>query len=504
MLTIKSRVIYCLCVTTCFLLLIASLIIMAPSAFAQGSVSAQGSASIQRPDSAQGQEPAQSPEDVQNPEFAQNYGPKEQIISEAAILIDARTGQILYQKNMHKKMYPASITKVMTALIALEEGNLNSIITMSDTAVFSIGIGTSHIALDSGEKLALKHALYALAISSANDAANGIAEHVGGSLEGFASLMNNRAKKAGAYNTNFTNAHGLHDDEHYTTAYDMARITIAALKIPEFREIFTSERYEMPPTNKQSEARIFWRGNSMVTGKYEYEGVVAEKTGWTSVSQHTLVTAAEKDGRLLISVVMNSLHPRDKWADATALFDYGFHEFVFSESDYGSTAPGAITLNEEKPPSGRIIDNEPLPVELPARLLREDANAGRAAAAEIYNEEQLPAGQMGEMVEVGEVGDMSEAGAAVETVESETQLPVGTSAAATNAAATAATTDGIWGAVKSSYPLLFKILRTIGLFIGGLVALFILLSMVRFVAIQRRKRRRFRYSSRFNQYRSYR
>ena len=244
--------------------------------------------------------------------------------SETAVLVDGGTGQVLFEKDMYRRMYPASITKIMTALLALENGKLDDVITMTRDAVFSIGRDTSHIALDTDERLTLEEALYAMALASANDAANGIAELIGGTMDGFASMMNGRAKEAGALGTNFTNAHGLFDENHYTTAYDMARITMAAIKSPVFTKIFSTLIYEMPPTNKQREVRTFRCTNAMLTGKYKYEGVIAAKTGWINQSGNTLVTAARRNGRTLIAVVMQSAGKNDACEDTTALLDYGF------------------------------------------------------------------------------------------------------------------------------------------------------------------------------------
>lgn len=251
-----------------------------------------------------------------------------EIRSESAVLIDAVSGQVLYQKNMDRKMYPASITKIMTGLLALEKGDLTKKLTMSYDAVFSIDRNSSHIALDVDEEITLEQALYALSIASANDAANGIAEQIGGTMENFSVLMNEAAVKAGAENTNFTNAHGLPDNNHYTTAYDMAKITAAALKLPKFIEIFSAKRYEIPPTNKQPETRMLWNSNKFINGEIPYEGILMSKTGWTSESQHTLVTAAKRGDTTLIAVVMKSSNTRDKWKDTTALFDYGFNGFT--------------------------------------------------------------------------------------------------------------------------------------------------------------------------------
>ena len=252
----------------------------------------------------------------------------EKIKSSAVVLIDGDTGQVLFEKNMHEKMYPASITKVMTALIALEKGSLNDTIIMSYDAVYSVGRDTSHIALDENEHLTLEDALYALAISSANDASNGIAELISGSMEDFAQEMTERAKSIGTLKTNFTNSHGLPHTEHYTTAYDMARIMAEAVKIPEFLKIFSSASYDMEPTNRQEEARQFNRKNSLLNGEYKYESVIAEKTGWTPDAGFTFVAAARRVGRTLIAVVMKSPDEIARWEDTTALFEYGFNEFT--------------------------------------------------------------------------------------------------------------------------------------------------------------------------------
>jgi len=254
--------------------------------------------------------------------------PSLQLYSETAILIDGDTGQILFEQDIHRQMSPASITKVMTALVALEHGNMDDIITMSHDAVFSIGRRTSHIALTPGEELTLEDALYANAISSANDASNGIAEHIGDSKENFAAMMNQRAREAGALNTNFSNAHGLFEETHYTTAYDMARIMMEAIRIPAFVTMFSTQRHDIPPTNKQAQTRHLWNTNTLLSGRYAYEGFIAGKTGFTTPSGHTLVTAARREGRTLIAVVMQATSRHESRRDATALFNYGFYEFT--------------------------------------------------------------------------------------------------------------------------------------------------------------------------------
>ncbi|MCL2301321.1 MAG: hypothetical protein FWC27_14355, partial [Firmicutes bacterium] len=144
----------------------------------------------------------------------------------------------------------------------------------------------------------------------------------------FAALMNARAREAGALDTNFVNANGLNNANHYTTAYDMARITLEAIKNPAFKEIFGALSYNIPPTNKQPQARALHCTNLMKRGRYQYEGIVAAKTGWTRQAKHTLMTVAERDGRTLIGVVMKSGGKRDRWEDMTELLDYGFENFT--------------------------------------------------------------------------------------------------------------------------------------------------------------------------------
>ena len=249
------------------------------------------------------------------------------IKSETAVLIDADTGIVLYDKNMNRQMHPASITKIMTGMLALEMADEKELMTTSRNAVYSLPYNTSHIALDQGEQITLEQAMYALAIESANDAANVIAEHIGGTTENFARLMTQKAHSLGAVNTNFTNAHGLPDNNHYTTAYDMALITSAAIKTEGFNRYFSANRYDMAQTNIRDVVRQFWNANYYINGYEECKGLVMSKTGWTEEAKHTMVTAAERDGVTLIAVVMSSTHKGDKFDDTTALLDYGFENF---------------------------------------------------------------------------------------------------------------------------------------------------------------------------------
>jgi len=280
--------------------------------------------------------------------------------SETAVVIDADTGQVLFEKNMNQRMYPASVTKIMTALLAFERGSLSDIITMSYDAVWSIGRDTSNIALDVDEQITLEQALYALSIESANDAANGIAELISGSMDEFAKLMTRRAKELGAKNTNFVNAHGLQDVNHYTSAYDLALILAADVKIPEFTKIFTTVTYSIPPTNKQPLPTPCNRKNSLIEGPYHYDGIIGEKTGWTSDSGFTYAAAARRGGKTLVAVVMRAPNKITMWQDTTALLNYGFNEFEpvrfnaaeFSKEQYIFETANGNKINMSFTPAG--------------------------------------------------------------------------------------------------------------------------------------------------------
>lgn len=252
-----------------------------------------------------------------------------QVEAEAAVVMDVSSGAFLYSKNMTAKEYPASITKIMTALVAIEHGNLDKKIKCSEHAVYSIEAESSHCGLQPGEKLTLRQALYALMLESANDAANSIAERVGGTIEAFVQMMNDKAKELGCVNTHFTNPHGLHDEDHYTCAYDMALITRAAFANETLAEIAGTVEYSIPKTNKVKEVRYFLNHHKMLSSEeYLYEGCIGGKTGFTSDALNTLVTVAQRDGRRLISVVLKTNGATKTYEESTALLDYGYDQFV--------------------------------------------------------------------------------------------------------------------------------------------------------------------------------
>lgn len=297
-----------------------------------------------------------------------------EIQSEAYIVIDAKTGQVLAERNSRVREYPASITKILTAAMALENGNLDDVVTMTDEAVWSVGRDTTHIALTPGEEVPVRSLLYATMLASANDAANGLATYVGGDLQNFVRLMNQKAEEAGAADSNFVNSNGLHDLNHYTTAYDMAMITKWALTVDGFSEVFGAESYTMPPTNKQPEPRLFGTYHMMIVeSAFTYDGAWGGKLGWTPEALHTMVTVAERDGVELICVVLKCKNQYDKFRDTAALFDQCFAEYqraVFSIDEL--TAP-PMTLTENGKQVGTLsIFPQEVEIALPPGVTKED------------------------------------------------------------------------------------------------------------------------------------
>jgi len=268
------------------------------------------------------------------PVYANVPSPPE-IVGPTAVLMDFTTGQVLYDKNMHKRMYPASTTKILTAIIAIEKGNLNDIVTASNNVT---KIDGNSIFLSPGEQLTLEQLLYAIMLQSANDAAIAIAEHIGGSVENFAKMMNEKAKEIGAYDSHFVNPNGLPDDNHYSTPYDMALIARYAMQNPEFRKIVTTIHYQIPPTNKFDKVRDLWLSNRLIKpSSFRYEGADGVKTGYTVAAGQVLAASATRDGRRLISVIMGD-QGTNIWTDTIKLLDYGFQNFsLVKKTEKGET-----------------------------------------------------------------------------------------------------------------------------------------------------------------------
>lgn len=253
------------------------------------------------------------------------------VLSDAAILINSNTGKILYEKNSNKQMYPASTTKIMTAFIALNRLELSSRITASKSAV-SIADDSSKMGIVEGEVLTVEELLYALLVQSANDAANVLAEAVSGSISEFVGLMNQTAQELGMTNTHFSNAHGYHDENHYTTAYDMSLVAQEAMKNSVFAKIVSAKSIEIQPTNKCDKVRKFLTRNYLISpsgsvSQYRYANGI--KTGHTEKAGQCFVGSAQKNGMDLITVVFHAPEdaPERAFIDTKNMFEYAYSKY---------------------------------------------------------------------------------------------------------------------------------------------------------------------------------
>jgi len=283
--------------------------------------------------------------------------------SGAAVVIEADTGMVLYDKNMNMRCFPASITKILTAILGIENSSLHDMVYFSEENIAAVPRDSSHIAINPGEELSMENCLYGLLLASANECANAIAEHISGSVSEFVDLMNERAKELGAINTHFSNANGLPDDNHYTTCYDMAMISRAAVSNETYCRINGVTSYMIPPTNLQPESRpVNSLHRLLMSGPSHYEGCFGGKTGYTSVAGSTLVTFAERDGMTLICVVMQS-DSTIVFTETAALLDYGFQYFKkvnIAENETNYTFHNDTFF----PSSCSIFDSMPLDIEL--------------------------------------------------------------------------------------------------------------------------------------------
>lgn len=276
----------------------------------------------------------------------------------SAVVIDADTGGIVYSLNRDEVLYPASVTKILTCLLTLEKTAMTDTVVMGEEALSVAVAGNSNISPVLGESFTVEQCLYMLMLKSANDVAVQLAIQCAGSVSAFCTMMNERAAAIGCRNTHFTNPSGLPDENHTTTAYDLALIMRECLKNDTFRSLIATTSYTVPATNKTAEARTYENHNRLImpTGEYHYAPCIGGKTGYTEAAGRTLAAAAQKDGRTLIAVTMAGSSRQD-FVDMTALFEYGFQNFsnVIYRAENG--AEGNCTL-----PSGmdtsRITEGE--------------------------------------------------------------------------------------------------------------------------------------------------
>lgn len=318
------------------------------------------------------------------------------VSAEAAILMEADTGIILYDKNIHKQEFPASTTKILTTLIALEECELDEWVEFSHKAVFDVPYDSNHIAMDEGEKLTVEDCLKAILMRSANEVSFAIAEHIcEGDWENFAPMMNERAKELGCLNSNFVNPNGLPDENHVTTAYDLAMIGREFFKQDLLCEMTKTRMLHILPTEYQTDEKMEVNKMELIPGgDYEYEYLVGCKTGYTNAARSCLVSCAEKDGMRLICVVLKDESP-EQYEDTLALFNYGFENFqkkvvseeetkysidsdglFYGENDIFGNSQPILSLNEEAyvviPKTAEFSD-------LTSAISYEEAGEGQAA-----------------------------------------------------------------------------------------------------------------------------
>lgn len=295
-------------------------------------------------------------------------GPKKNFACDSAIVMELSTGTILYEKNSHKKRYPASITKIMTAMLTAENCDMNDIITFSEEAVYGIERGSSTVYSEVGEKMTVEQCLYAIMLESANEVCLAVGEQISSSIDKFVDLMNQRVKELGLTDTHFNNPNGLPDPKHYTSAHDMAVITRTAMQNTTFRKVCNTKNYTCPKTNKHKTLRYWLNHHEMIAGnkhpEYLYKYAIGGKTGFTRAAGNTLVTCAQKDGMELVCVVMKSTSPEsgepNEYTDTIRLLNYGFEKFKKYTVGEESTNLGEGLFNNY----GSYFDEEQSPLHL--------------------------------------------------------------------------------------------------------------------------------------------
>ena len=315
------------------------------SAFCSSIVFAQGDTSVSEPDASDTAESSASPATSSDPAVTDSSSTGTVLLDptgagapaidgNAYVLYDAQSGVFLLGRNQDTPLPPASITKVMTILLAYEKLNLSDVIVVTRDMYESIPSDYQRLGLVEGEEITVEEAIYASLLISACDASMALAIAIGGTVEGFADLMNEKALELGCTNTHFTNPYGISDEDHLTTAHDMAIIMAAALQNESYRKISTTSDYTMPATNKNSEARNLVNGNQFIkTPKYAYEYYIGGKTGFTNLSAYTIAAGAQKDGTTLIAVVLGASSSEVRYSELISLFEYGFATYSTTAVD---------------------------------------------------------------------------------------------------------------------------------------------------------------------------
>lgn len=307
---------------------------------------------------------------------------------DAAIVMDAGTGAILYAKNIDEHFYPASITKVLTALVALENGKFEDPVVVSEDCVSFLEPGDSSIGLKKGNKISLEQALYATLLASANEAAYAVGENVGKNAghdyAWFLEQMNQRCRELGGTNSNFANTNGLPDPDHYTCARDMALIGSEMFKYPEFFKIVQTMQYEIPASDT-CQKHIFQQKHKMLneSSREYYKYAVGGKTGYTPDALNTLITMADKDGMQLVCVVLHT-QSGHHYGDTRKLFDYGYKNFTKTPVEGNETSQDVGEILEEEGGGYVLLPKGVEFADLEMELVPDDANDGKATLNYIY------------------------------------------------------------------------------------------------------------------------
>ncbi|MEY8338404.1 D-alanyl-D-alanine carboxypeptidase family protein [Lachnospiraceae bacterium 62-35] len=288
--------------------------------------------------------------------------------SESGIVVDMDSGTVLFGQYIHEKKAPASITKLLTALVVIERADLDAEVIFSHDAVYNVESGSGNkMAMEEGDRLTVRDCLYLLLLQSSNQAANALAEHVAGTRDGFVELMNQKVAELGCTNTQFANPSGLNDERQYTTAYDMSLIGMAAFKNPVLLEIDSTKKYTIPATINNPDGRTFQMEHKLLITEDEasenyYPAAKAGKTGYTSIAGQTLVTYAEKDGKRLVAVTLRS-RKKTHYSDTKLLLEFGFQHFHHvniseNETSWVTGEEPLLAGGETYQPSELFIDKE--------------------------------------------------------------------------------------------------------------------------------------------------
>lgn len=330
-----------------------------------------------------------------------------EIASEGAVLYNATSGKFLYEKNANHQYYPASITKFMTALLVLENASQDDTVVFSSAATENLESGAVNLELTKGDRVKVRDCLYGLMLKSANEVANGLAEHVSGSVPSFAKKMNRRAQELGCTNTNFVNPSGLNNAKHLSTPHDMALIAKACFDRADFRAIDRTVSYHFPATQKRPNGTDIVMGHRMISsGNADYyPGILGGKTGYTSAAGNTLVTCAERNGVRLIVVVMKS--HKTQYSDTRALLDYGFQlaeesggkktEAVGGEAEMPQASGRVQALTANSPTENLQAANQASPAENPQAVNQQNQAGSQQSQAE-SRQALKPAGSQSRIV----------------------------------------------------------------------------------------------------------